>query len=496
MEQIFQELVQQKNVRSNLSSLRQFIKVDVQRERLKQMIERDEGILLRFLHSDDAKTRKNAALLLGELQEQRAAEALFEAYQSEETLFVKSAYLEALSHLEIKELLPFFQKRIEELRVQEFGEAEQKHISEELRSLRKILIRYEGIVHHTFCAERQELEILLVTNRLHREFIRRMVPVGNTSIHPLGVLVRTKHLEALSELRLYRELLFPIHTEGLLPQEPKLAAKTIWDSDFLSLLMQMHQEGGAFYFRVECKSTMNLEERSAFTKKFSMELERLSGGKLINSTSDYEVELRLFADREGRFFPCLKCCMLKDKRFSYRKNAIAASIHPSTAALMMELAKPYLKERAQIMDPFCGVGTMLIERDKLVRAGEIYATDIFADAIVMGRENAALAEREIHFIHRDFMDFTHEYLFDELITNMPIRGKKSKEELDSFYAEFFAKALELLKREAVVIMYTNELGFVKKQMRLHKEFTLLQETCMQKKSGFYLLVIGFKRVKK
>ena len=55
------------------------------------------------------------------------------------------------------------------------------------------------------------------------------------------------------------------------------------------------------------------------------------------------------------------------------------------------------------------------------------------------------------------------------------------------------KALEILQREAVIIMYTQELGFVKKQIRLHTQLHLLQETCMQTKTGFYLLVIGVKR---
>ena len=48
----------------------------------------------------------------------------------------------------------------------------------------------------------------------------------------------------------------------------------------------------------------------------------------------------------------------------------------------------------------------------------------------------------------------------------------------------------MLKREAVIVMYTGELGFVKKQLRLHKEFSLLEEYCMQTKTGYYLLIIG------
>ena len=39
-------------------------------------------------------------------------------------------------------------------------------------------------------------------------------------------------------------------------------------------------------------------------------------------------------------------------------------------------------------------------------------------------------------------------------------------------------------------MYTEETGVVKKQLRLHREYMLLQEYCMQEKTGFSLLIIG------
>jgi 23S rRNA G2445 N2-methylase RlmL len=238
---------------------------------------------------------------------------------------------------------------------------------------------------------------------------------------------------------------------------------------------------------------MTLEARSAFARKLADTIEQLSGGRLINSTSDYEIEIRLIENREGRFFPCIKCASFADHRFDYRKNAISASIHPSSAALLMELAAPYLKENAQIIDPFCGVGTMLIERNLLVPAREMYATDIFGEAVEKGRENAALAGAKINFIHRDFFDFKHDYLFDEIVTNMPLRGKKTREEMDALYGDFFQKVLEITGQEATVVMYTNEIGFVKKQLRLRKQFVLLQETCIQSKTGFYLLVIGVKK---
>ena len=170
---------------------------------------------------------------------------------------------------------------------------------------------------------------------------------------------------------------------------------------------------------------------------------------------------------------------------------MSTSIHPSTAALLVELAKPYLKEDAQIMDPFCGVGTMLIERKIAVPAREIYATDIFGDAIIMGRENAKIAKTGINFIHRDFFDFKHDYKFDEIITDMPVRGKKTRAEMEEFYVKFFDKAAQILEHDGIIVMYSNEIGFVKKQLRLRSEYRLLQETCILDKKDFYLFVIKY-----
>ena len=113
-------------------------------------------------------------------------------------------------------------------------------------------------------------------------------------------------------------------------------------------------------------------------------------------------------------------------------------------------------------------------------------------AVALAKENTKLAGIHVNYINRDFMDFRHEYLFDEIITNMPLRGKKTKQEMDEFYYRFFRKAKEILKKEAVLILYTNEIGFVKKQLRLNKEYRLLQEYCLQPKNEFYLLIIGYK----
>ena len=492
MEKILKELQENQNIRTNLSDLRKLIKEEGAKKAVLATVEKQEQLYLAFLKSEDAKTRKNAALLLGDLAYQNAASHLYEAYVQETTLFVRSAYLQALANLNVEDKLEALKESLKTLLESEVLPENRKHTDEEIRALREIIIGYEGITRHTADIKGKKVTVILMTNRSQRETVRRTITCGEASVHPLGVMVETEHLPELMKLRTYREMIFPLKKDGFFPAEPVACAQAIWDSNVLELLNGLHKEQGSYYFRIECKSAFELEERSAFTKKLAAEVERLSKGELINSTSDYEVEFRLIANKEGEFFVGVSLSTIKSDRFAYRKNAIAASIHPSTAALIMEIAAPYLKENAQIMDPFCGVGTMLIERDERVPAREMYGTDIFGDAIVFARENTELAKKKINYIHRDFFDFKHDYLFDEIVTNMPLRGKKSKQEMDDFYRDFFEKSKEILAKEAILVMYTNEIGFVKKQLRLHKEYSLLQETCLQAKNDFYLLILSYK----
>ncbi len=484
-----ENLEKKENPREALSKLRSLIKEEEQRTALIQLIGNGD-VLVSYLTHEDAKTRKNAALLIGDLQLQEALLMLKTAYEQETTLFVKSSYLTAMSKLNVTDLLGFFKEQRERLLTSEPAEEDRKHVSEELHELYAIISRIEGRKKHTFCGLKKPHEILLSTNREQRE-----VTLGEVSelskavqrrveLHPLGVMVYTKDVLPFTTLRTYRELLFPLLEK--VSEKPREAAEQLWNSGLLEFLQECHRQEAPFAFRVEVK---DVTPQTEYAKKLSLALEQLSNVMLVNDAKDYEVEIRLLATKENGYTAFLRLKTIPMHRFSYRKNAIATSIHPAAAAMMMRLAKPYLKENAQILDPCCGVGTMLIERDICVPAREIYGIDLFGDAISGARENASLAGEEIHFIHRDFFDFKHEYLFDEIITNMPVRGKKSKEEADAFYGSFFQKAAPLLVSHGKLILYTNETGFVKKQLRLHEEYHLLQEFCIRKKEQFYLYII-------
>ena len=83
MEKRISDLVQNIDVRANLSGLRQEIKENENRIWLQNRIEEDVAFWTSFLSSDDAKTRKNIALLLGDVKCQKAMNQIFEAYNKE-----------------------------------------------------------------------------------------------------------------------------------------------------------------------------------------------------------------------------------------------------------------------------------------------------------------------------------------------------------------------------------------------------------------------------
>lgn len=492
VETFCEELLENKNVRSNLIAIKQQIKDNEEELEIVEKWEAEHGKLIEFLQHEDAKARKNAALLLGEIESSNGLDELWAAYSREQTLFVKSSYLLAMEKMNCGRYFEQFKEAYQHLCAMDIREDEKKHFQEEIKVLERILRILEGRKKHSFAGYDHEVEVLLITNSKYREVTASQIKRGRTTLVPAGVKVVTSDIRELLSIRTFRELLFLFDVSRHIVPDPEQIADEISKSDLLTLLGELHKSPAPFYFRLNVRNQMEERNRGAFIRKIAAAIEEKSGRMLINSADNYEIELRLNANKDGTLFPCIKLYTLPMKRFAYRKNAIAASIQPSTAALLMKLAQPYLKENAQVLDPFCGVGTMLIERDFLVPAGDMYGTDTFGEAILKGRENADAAGMDIHFINRNLFDFKHKYLFDEIVTNMPVRVSNFKEEQDQLYARFFEKASQLLKRDAIIIMYTNESGFVKKQLRLREDFSLKDEYCIREKSGYYLFIIRFK----
>ncbi len=489
-EELYESLKRGEGIRENLIALKRELKEGGAREALLGEVQGDFGLLEGFLSHEDPKVRKNAALVLGSLGQEGHAALLFEAYRQEEKLFVKSSYLSAMAGLDISPCREGLKQRLKELEAYQPKEEEEKHIREELAALRKLLLTGKGQGRHKFQGYDGTYDILLTTGRLYQKVTADQLKGGKAVLLKSGVRIITSHIKPILAIPTYRELLFFLDVKKI-SGAAKEAARALVESSLLDLLAKAHQSEGPFYFRLGVQSRMLLSQRSKLAKECAFAIEQESGHRLCNSTSDYELEIRLVETGDGTFLPLVKLFTFEENRFAYRKCSVAASIRPEQAALAARLAKPYMKEGAQVLDPFCGVGTMLVERDRLCPAKYLYGLDIYGPAIDGAKENARLAGKEIYYIHRDFFTFQHEYLFDEIITNMPDRGREAKgrEEQDRLYGCFFEKAGSLLKGKGKVIMYSNEKNFVKKQLRIRKDFTLLQEYAMDEKGNYHLFII-------
>ncbi len=489
----YENIVNGIEVRQNVSLLRKELKADGAKYGFLFELAGEFSVLEGLLYHEDPKTRKNAALLMGDLGDKRLLAPLYEAYEKETTLFVRSAYLTALKEFDYREYLPELKIKLDLLSKEELTEENKKHITEEMKGLSDLIILMEGVKAHTFTGYKKESELVLLTNRNFNHVVLEQVNQMEgvrAKTFGAGLMVLTNNLEEILKIRTIEEILFALQKVKTCPAEPEKAARKLIDGGLLPFLKERHKEKAPFYFRIEVKSKMPLDKKSTFARKMAVELERLSDRSLINTTSKYEVEIRLIENKEGSWNVLLKLYGLLDQRFSYRLETLPTSIKPVNAALMLELAEDYLKEEAKVLDPFCGTGTMLVERHKKRKANTLYGIDIYGDAIEKARINTEEAHLIIHYINRDFFDFTHEYQFDEIITNMPaVTGRKTKEEIALLYKQFFEKSKTHLNEGGIIVLYTHNRELVE-QFGPKEGFTIKDKWEISMKEGTYVFVLS------
>ena len=162
IEKLFHKALRQEETRKALSEIRAAIKEEELYWEALEFFGNGEALGPFLLH-EDAKVRKNAAALLGDLEMEEAAEELYRAYQREEKLFVKSALLWALDKTNPYPYMEELLKRYDYLRSKEVKEEEKKHIREELHALERILRKDGESGRHIFSGWNQKYAVLLTT---------------------------------------------------------------------------------------------------------------------------------------------------------------------------------------------------------------------------------------------------------------------------------------------------------------------------------------------
>ncbi len=496
IQNIWNEVLSGKEIRRNLIQIKEELKKDTEdglnaeQQLEQQFIESGDSVIDSLLHHEDAKVRKNMALILGLLVSDRFLPMLWKAYCDEDTLFVRSAYLEALAGYDYRKFLPEMKKVLLMLEQEDTAVENHKHRSEEIRRLHE-LVRDDNENQHVFTGYRLPAEVVLLTNRNHIYCTMEKLHGQKCKEFNAGVIVQTTSLEKVLPIRTYEEILFIIPGLSNCPNECNEAAKAIVSSRLLLFLQERHKGEGPFFFRLEIKGQADLEKRAVFTKQLASQIEEESKRTLINSTGRYELEIRLIESRSGQYNVLVKLFTFPDERFSYRQETTPFDIRPVNAALAMELASEYLREDAQVLDPFCNAGTMLVERSRFGPVGTLYALDVYPDAIKKAEINFTAAELTVNLIQRDFASFQHEYQFDEIITNMPVaRGKRTEDEIWTIYQQFFNKAKEILAEDGIMILYSHNKKMVEKLGNC-KPFCIIRDYEISMKEKTYVFIIRF-----
>ena len=103
---IYESICRGEDVRANLICLKQLIADKKEKSAFAYMLAGDFRKLAALLKDKDAKIRKNAALILGELESEDVLPWLYEAYEKEKQLFVRETYLQAMEKLNFSQMLP------------------------------------------------------------------------------------------------------------------------------------------------------------------------------------------------------------------------------------------------------------------------------------------------------------------------------------------------------------------------------------------------------
>lgn len=491
---LYNKIISGEDVKSSLLELKKELKTLDSEGTLKDTLLgcsfEDEDKFISLLKDDDPKIRQNSAVCMAYLSLKGASEAIYNAYVTDETLYNKAPYLKALSYIGADEFKPLLEKRREQLAKKQAQGDEAKHVVEEMRELNSIL----GVVSgHHFTGYELLNEAVLTTNRNFKNITAEKLSGIPHKDFPAGIMVKTKHIAEVLKIRTYEEILFVPEGIGSVYADPHKAAEQVIGQGLADYITERHDNpSAAIKFRTEVRHP-DTETRTAFERKFSKDLERLSKWKLVNSVSDYEVELRFVFNPEGSYRLLIGFCLIDDSRFRYRRETLSVGMKPYLAATICELAKEHYIDNSTVLDPFCGTGTLMIERDRVKPVRKLYGIDLYGDAVKKAETNIKLAgiRSKVELINKDFFEFHHTHRFNEIVTDFPFGSdKRSEADIESIYRSFFRKAPNLLESDNLLTLYTRNREFLLKYSKL-SHFTILKEFEISKKENAYLYILTY-----
>lgn len=443
--------------------------------------------LIEFLSHEDPKVRKNSAILLGKYA--NTVDILLDAYDQEQTEYVKEAYLTGISQHDCRAYI----QRLKDIQDQLIQAPEMtKHIQAQLKILNPLILKNQVHKRKIIKLKHEPVDVVL-TSLPYYQFVL-FESVLHLKYKPVtqGVLVRSDSLYDLLNIRTYRDMLIPLAGATGLSIDFESIIEGFQRCHLENILDKLYDDQSVFYFRVADETR---EKHPVLIKKISQKIFELYPHRLLNTTDGYDIEIVLKEMKKDKVNAYLRLTHLKSSRFEYRREVISNSMQPYIAATLVQLAKPYMKEQGKVLDPFVGCGTLLIEKNYIVPSKFSMGIDVFGKGIEAARKNSKAAGQNIYFVHKDALRFVNNEMFDEIITDMPtLHQMNDAKQLQELYDRFFERIHRLVKPKGYVFLYTSEISLVRKNLRLQEGYLSLVEhyEIPRGKNMFYFFIMQLK----
>ncbi len=246
---------------------------------------------------------------------------------------------------------------------------------------------------------------------------------------------------------------------------PEAVLELLKATSAFDVVVSLHEiPHGTLQYRVEIRGPhIKHHQRQRMAQELAERIDR-ECDSLLNSTSDYDVELRVVAEDDGQVRVSWVPYSYHDSRFEYRVSDVPASISPVVAAGLAGLLEPKPDRAVRVLDPFCGSGTLLVERERRGPCEELVGIDISGQAVEAARENTRAAQSDgIRLICGDMRTAKREGVFDEVITNMPfgLRAGSHKEN-QTLYADFVDVLPGFLDVGGQFVLFTHEVSLLQR----------------------------------
>ena len=427
------------------------------RDQINKALGQDRQPIRTALASDMPKLRKNAARLMGELMDPADLPFLIEALKNESQRFVRPSMLLSIGAIGGEAAEAFLNSYVV---TPAADPSEARHVREENEALATAKKQFVKLQKHPFLGfdEPQEL-VLRAPDRLSGALAAELTSLGLEpyAVKDASLRVRTADVARLFSARCFYETLFPISASAA--ADPKVLARLALP--VMERLISRHGGEPPMGYRVEVQG--NRADRGAFARAMTAEI---PDDRFVNAPGDYEMELRVELSENGGADLFIKLYTLADHRFDYRVGALPASMHPVTAAAVLRYAGAYLKPGARVLDPCCGSGTFLLEREKVSHCASLTGVDIAQSAVDIAKKNAVAARSKAKFVRSDCLRFVADSPYDELVANLPF-GNRVGSHNDNLrlYVGILDRIPSWLNKGGVAVLYTMEYTLLKKLVR-------------------------------